>query len=201
MTTSSEKALSDALAAVSRAFADDGVPSLAEAEGHPAGPSHAPVEAMDPEVREALGEASLAVAYGAFASGDEAAGALHMLVGATGLLALHGGEDADPALEIMTVLADDTRVETEIDRAGEALDRELGRDASAAGLSAALESRIVGTAITLAGCTLPAGLDGQAAVRARAARYLARLAVGLLAVNAMEAAAPSAPADAGAPPS
>lgn len=202
MTTIPEKALFDALATVSRAFADDGVPVAAETDGQAAPhASSGMIQAMDPEVREALGEASLAVAYGAFASGDEAAGALHMLVGATGLLALHGGEDADPALEIMTVLADDTRVETEIDRAGEALDRELGRDASAAGLSAALESRIVGTAITLAGCTLPAGLDGQAAVRARAARYLARLAVGLLAVNAMEAAAPSAPADAGAPPS
>ena len=205
MTTSSEKALSDALAAVSRAFADDGVPSLAEAEGHPAGPSHAPVEAMDPEVREALGEASLAVAYGAFASLDQAEGAMHMLVGATGLLALHAGEDADPSVEIMTLLADDTRVEVEIDRAGEALDQELGREASAASLTAALEARIVGTAITLAGCTLPPGLDGQAAVRARAARYLARLAVGLLAINAVEAgglpAGPSASADAAPPPS
>lgn len=199
MTTIPEKALFDALATVSRAFADDGVPVAAEADSRATSPhaSSGTIQGMDPEVREALGEASLAVAYGAFASGDEAAGALHMLVGATGLLALHGGEDADPALEIMTVLADDTRVETDIDRAGEALDRELGRDASAAGLSAALEARIVGTGITLAGCTLPAGLDGQAAVRARAARYLARLAVGLLAVNAMEAAAPSMPADAG----
>ena len=203
MTTAPKKALSDALAAVSRAFLENGIPSHPNADGHPTGVVEASpeVEAMDPEVREALGEASLAVAYGAFASGNEAAGALHMLVGATGLLALHGGEDADPALEIMTVLADDTRVETEIDRAGEALDRELGRDASAAGLSAALESRIVGTAITLAGCTLPDGLDGQAAVRARAARYLARLAVGLLAINAMEAAAPATPADAGPRPS
>ena len=205
MTTSSEKALSDALAAVSRAFADDGVPSLAEADGHAGGPSHAPagpVEAMNPEVREALGEASLAVAYGAFASLDQAAGAMHMLVGATGLLALHAGEDADPSVEIMTLLADDARVEVEIDRAGEALDQELGRDASASSLTAALEARIVGTSITLAGCTLPPGLDGQAAVRARAARYLARLAVGLLAINAIEAGDPPAgPADAASPPS
>ena len=208
MTTNSEKALSDALAAVSRAFADDGVPSLAEADGHPAGPSAAPagpVEAMDPQVREALGEASLAVAYGAFASLDQAEGAMHMLVGATGLLALHAGEDADPSVEIMTLLADDARVEVEIDRAGEALDQELGRDASAEALTAALEARIVGTAITLAGCTLPVGLDGQVAVRARAARYLARLAVGLLAINAVEAgglpAGPSTSADAAPPPS
>lgn len=190
ITRISEKSLFDALAAVSRAFAEDGLPSLAEAEGRAINPSGAPsgtIEAMDPEVREALGEASLAVAYGAFASQDEAAGAMHMLVGAIGLLALHGGEDADPTMEIMAVLADDARVETEIDRAGEALDQELGRDAPADVLAAALEARIVGTAIMLAGCTLPAGLDGQVAVRARAARYLARLAVGLLAVNAVEA--------------
>ena len=196
MTTAPETALADALAAVSRAFVANGIPSLADADGHPAGAS----EAMHAETREALGEAALAVAYGAFASGDEAAGAMHMLVGATGLLALHAGEDADPSLEIMTVLADDARVETEIDRAGEALDQELGRDASAETLTAALEARIVGTAVTLAGCTLPAGADGQAAVRARAARYLARLAVGLLAINAIEAAGMEA-IGSGTPPS
>lgn len=204
MTTIPEKALFDALAAVSRAFAGDGIPGLAEADGHPASQSDASsgtIEAMNPEVREALGEASLAVAYGAFASGDEAAGAMHMLVGATGLLALHAGEDADPSAEIMAVLADDTGVEIEIDRAGEALDQELGRNASAAALTATLEARIVGTAITLAGCTLPTSLDGQAAVRARAARCLARLAVGLLAINAMEAGGSSAAADASLRPS
>jgi len=193
-----DKALFDALAAVSRAFAEDGVPTLAEAEAHasadapPGGP-----EAMHPDVREALGEASLAVAYGAFASQDEAAGAMHMLVGATGLLALHAGEDADPLTEVMNVLADDARVELEIDRAGDALDQELGRDASVAGLAEALEARIVGTAIMLAGCTLPVGLDGQAAVRAQAARYLARLAVGLLAINATEAGNLSVPEPSG----
>lgn len=183
-----DKALFDALAAVSRAFAEDGVPTLAEAEAHAAADATpGGSEALHPDVREALGEASLAVAYGAFASQDEAAGAMHMLVGATGLLALHAGEDADPLAEVMNVLADGARVELEIDRAGDALDQELGRDASAAGLAEALEARIVGTAIMLAGCTLPVGLDGQAAVRAQAARYLARLAVGLLAINATEA--------------
>lgn len=189
-----EKQLFDALAVVSRAFGEHGVPTLADAEKGVTGLSAASsgtVEAMNPHIREALGEASLAVAYGAFATQDEAAGAMHMLVGATGLLALHAGEDADPSTEIMTVLADDARVELEIDRAGEALDQELGRDASADLLTAALEARIIGTAITLAGCTLPAGIDGQAAVRVRAARYLARMAVGLLAINAIEASGTS----------
>lgn len=187
-----EQALFDALSAVSRSFAEDGIPTLAEAEGAKAGgPAGAPsetLEAMDPEVREALGEAALAVAYGAFASQDQAAGAMHMLVGATGLLALHAGEDADPAAEMMGVLADDARVETEVDRAGDALDHELGRDATAAMQIAALEARIAGTAIMLAGCTLPEAHDGQAAVRVHAARYLVRIAAGLLAINAMETA-------------
>ena len=182
-----EKALFDALSAVSRSFAQDGIPPLAATGAAPDAASEA-VETMNPEVREALGEAALAVAYGAFASQDREAGAMHMLVGATGLLALHAGEDANPAEEIASVLADDAKVETEVDRAGEALDRELGRDASAELQIGALEARITGTAIMLAGCTLPASLDGQAAVRLRAARYLSRLAVGLLAVNAMEQA-------------
>ncbi len=192
MTMIREKALFDALAAVSRSFAEDGIPSLAEAEGRPEAASGMVPDAavpMDPEVREALGEAALAVAYGAFASQEHETGAMHMLVGATGLLALHGGEDANPAEEIMALLADDTKVELEVDRAGETLDRELGRDASIELQIGALEARITGTAIMLAGCTLPVSLDGQAAVRARAARYLARLAVGLLAINAVEQAA------------
>lgn len=186
-----EQALFDALSAVSRSFARDGIPTLAEADGSAAPPSGAPsetMEAMDPEVREALGEAALAVAYGAFASQDQAGGAMHMLVGATGLLALHAGEDADPVAEMMGVLADDARVETEVDRAGDTLDHELGRDATAAMQIAALEARIAGTAIMLAGCTLPETHDGQAAVRVHAARYLVRIAVGLLAINAMETA-------------
>ena len=196
MTMIREKALFDALAAVSRSFAEDGIPSLAEAEGlakPAAGPESDAAVPMDPEVREALGEAALAVAYGAFASQQPETGALHMLIGATGLLALHGGEDANPAEEIMALLADDAKVEIEVDRAGEALDRELGRDASVELQIGALEARITGTAIMLAGCTLPVSLDGQAAVRTRAARYLARLAVGLLAVNAVEQVGDRAP--------
>jgi hypothetical protein len=64
------------------------------------------------------------------------------------------------------------------------VDREFGRDAPAEAVTAALEARILGTAVTLAGCTLPEGVDGQAAVRLRAARCLARLAAGLMAMNA-----------------
>jgi hypothetical protein len=51
-------------------------------------------------------------------------------------------------------------------------------------ITAALEARVLGTAITLAGCTLPEGQDGQAMVRLRAARCLTRLAAGLMAMNA-----------------
>ena len=61
MTMIREKALFDALAAVSRSFAEDGIPSLAEAEGRPEPASGTVPDAavpMDPEVREALGEAA-----------------------------------------------------------------------------------------------------------------------------------------------
>ena len=47
-----------------------------------------------------------------------------------------------------------------IDRAGEAVDGEVGRDASAEVVAAALEARILGAAVTLAGCMLPEGVDG-----------------------------------------
>ena len=69
-------------------------------------------------------------------------------------------EEPDPPAEIMAVLADDERVETEIDRAGEAVDTEFPR---------------------------------EAAVRLRAARYLTRLAAGLLTMNATEATLAAAP--------
>ena len=62
-------------------------------------------------------------------------------------------------------------------------------------MTAALEARILGTAVTLAGCTLPEGVDGQAAVRLRAARCLAKLSAGLMLMNAAGGgAAPRPPA-------
>ena len=159
------------------------------------------IESMDEESRGVLGEAALAVAYGAFASQGGDSGPMHMLVGALGLMAVAAGEEPDPPAEIMAVLADDARVEAEIDHAGEAIDAEFGRGAEGEVLAAALEARIVGTAITLAGCTLPeaagpqgAGAGDQAAVRLRAARYLTRLAAGLMTMNA------AGPAPAGSPP-
>lgn len=184
MSTVPEKALFDALATVSRAFTEAAAPASGDA-GPTDGASDL-VNSVQPEVREALGEAALAVAYGAFASQDREAGVMHMLVGAIGLLAMQAGEEPDPPAEIMAVLAEDDRVETEIDRAGEAVDQEFGRDAPCETLAAALEARIVGSAITLAGCTLPERLDGQSAVRAQAARILARLAAGLMTINAAE---------------
>ena len=62
------------------------------------------------------------------------------------------------------------KVKPEIDRAEDLADKAF-RNADSDDAIAALEARIVGTAITLAGCTLQDGEDGQA-VRVRAARYL-----------------------------
>ncbi|MCR0983389.1 hypothetical protein [Roseomonas populi] len=193
MPSASELKLFEALATVSRACGEGGLPGSGEAQGEAA-----VIEAMDPESRVVLGEAALAVAYGAFARESGESGPMHMLVGAIGLMAIGAGEEPDPPAEIMAVLADGERVEAEIDRAGEAVDAEFPRDAAPEALSAALEARIIGSAITLAGCTLPEGAGGQAAVRLHAARYLARLAAGLLAMNGTGGAASDTPAAAGA---
>jgi hypothetical protein len=142
------------------------------------------IAVMDDEAREVLGEAALAVAFGAFASRGGDGGSIQTLIAAMGLMAILAEEEPDPPAEIMSLAAEDARVEAEIDRAGEATDREFGQDARAEAITAALEARILGTAITLAGCTLPEGQDGQAMVRLRAARCLTRLAAGLMAMNA-----------------
>ena len=138
---------------------------------------------MDDEAREVLGEAALAVSFGAFASRGGDGGPIHTLVAAMGLMAILSGEEPDPPAEILGIAAEDGRVEAEVDRAGEAVDGEFGRGASADAVTA-LEARILGTAVTLAGCTLPEGVEGQAAVRLRAARCLAKLAAGLMLMNA-----------------
>ena len=201
MAAVSEQRLFEALATVARAFADGGVPAMPGADaapggaGDPANPSSPAIAAMDDEAREVLGEAALAVAFGAFASrGGGDGGPIHALVAAMGLMAILANEEPDPPAEIGGIAAEDGRVEAEIDRAGEAVDREFGRDASADAVAAALEARILGTAVTLAGCTLPEGVDGQAAVRLRAARCLAKLSAGLMAMNAASGAAPGLPA-------
>jgi len=184
----SEQRLFDALATVARAFADGGVPAMPGVDAAPdagaaAGPSPA-IAAMDDEAREVLGEAALAIAFGAFASRGGDGGPIQTLIAAMGLMAILSGEEPDPPAEILGIAAEDARVEAEIESAGEAVDREFGRDAAAEAVTAALEARILGTAVTLAGCTLPEGVDGQAAVRLRGARCLARLAAGLMAMNA-----------------
>ena len=191
MATVSEQRLFDALATVARAFAEGGVPAMPGVDAAPdagvalgaADPSPA-IAAMDDEAREVLGEAALAIAFGAFASRGGDGGPIQTLIAAMGLMAILSGEEPDPPAEILGIAAEGERVEAEIDRAGEAVDREFGRDAPAEAMTAALEARILGTAVTLAGCTLPEGVDGQAAVRLRAARCLARLAAGLMAMNA-----------------
>ncbi|RAI60299.1 hypothetical protein [Roseicella frigidaeris] len=184
----SEQRLFEALRTLSHAFAEGGVPDMSGTPPEAAGEAPA-IAAMDQELREGLGEAALAVAFGAFAARPGDGGPLHLLIGAMGLMALQSGEEPDPPAEILAIAAEDARVETEIDRAGEAVDAEFGRAANGEAVAAALEARLLGTAITLAGCTLPEGKDGQAAVRLRAARILARLAAGLVAMNA---AAPAA---------
>jgi hypothetical protein len=171
-----EHRLFEALAVVCRACADGIAPEEGTAAPAP--------EAAMAEAREVLGEAALAAAYGAFAARGDESGPMHTLVASLGLLAVLAGEEPDPPAEILGIAAEDARVEAEIDRAGEAVDQEFGREATAEAVTAALEARILGTAITLAGCTLPEGVDGQAAVRLRAARCLTRLAAGLLAMNA-----------------
>ena len=202
MAAVSEQRLFDALATVARAFADGGVPAMPGMEAAPedagaAGqsPSSPAIAAMDDEAREVLGEAALAVSFGAFASRGGDGGPIHTLIAAMGLMAILAEEEPDPPAEILGIAAEDARVEAEIDRAGEAVDGEFGRDASAEAVAAALEARILGTAVTLAGCTLPEGVDGQAAVRLRAARCLAKLSAGLMLMNAAGGGAgPGSPA-------
>jgi hypothetical protein len=199
MAAVSEQRLFDALATVARAFADGGVPAMPGADAAPDAGATADaspaIAALDDEAREVLGEAALAVSFGAFASRGGDGGPIHTLVAAMGLMAILSGEEPDPPAEIGGIAAEDGRVEAEIDRAGEAVDREFGRDAPADAVAAALEARILGTAVTLAGCTLPEGVDGQAAVRLRAARCLAKLSAGLMLMNAAGGgAAPRPPA-------
>jgi hypothetical protein len=191
-----ERRLFDALATITRAFADGGVPPMPGAAVAPdgdAGLGSPAIAAMDDEAREVLGEAALAVAFGAFASRGGDGGPIQALIAALGLMAILAGEEPDPPAEVMSILAEDGRGEAEIDRAGEAIDREFARDATPEAITGALEARILGTAITLAGCTLPEGVDGQHAVRLRAARVLARLATGLMAMNASGSATSGLP--------
>jgi hypothetical protein len=182
MAGTSEQRLLDALATISRAFAEEGAPAMPGAG--PAADAERPPGGLDPQARDVLGEAALAVAFGALASRGGEHGPIQTLIASLGLLAVLADEEPDPPAEILGILAEDSRVEVEIEKAGEALDREFGRDASAEAQVAALEARILGTAITLAGCTLPEGATGPAAVRRHAARCLTRLAAGLLVMNA-----------------
>jgi|GEM_PF-2650544 len=178
MSGTTEARIFDALATLSRACAEGG---LTGEEG--------PVAAMNDEAREVLAEAALATSFGAFAARGGNAGVMPMLVATLGLLAVAAGEEPDPPAEILAITAEDARVEAEIDAAGEAVDREFGRESPPEAMEAALEARVLGSAITLAGCTLPEGAPGegrpgQDAVRLRAARRLVRLAAGLVAMNA-----------------
>ena len=198
MAAISEQRLFDALTTLSRAFADGNVPQMPGAVASseaPAVEESPAIAAMDDEARQALGEAAIAVAFGAFASRGGDSGPIHTLVAAMGLMGILAGDEPDPPAEILGAAAEDAQVEAEIERAGEAVDAAFGRSATAEAVTAILEARILGTAITLAGCTLPENVDGQKEVRLRAARCLAKLAAGLLVMNAAEAGAAGLPAD------
>ncbi len=189
-----DRKLLEALAILSRACAGEGLPPTCAAEAAtPPGLEPAAPETL-PEPRcELLGEAALSVAFGTFAARGPEDGAFQSLLAALGLLQVVAGEEPDPPAEILAVQAEDERVEREVDRAGEALDAEFGRDADAPTVIHAMEARILGSAITLAGCTLPEGQEGAAAIRRHAARALLRLASGLLAMNGAESRASAPP--------
>jgi hypothetical protein len=182
---STQPNIHQALALVAKAVADGSLPFLLDGNGGTSwgGDGETPIARMDAESGEVLGEAALAVAFGAFAARGGDGGPIHTLVASIGLMAMLAGEEPDPPKEIASVLTDGDRVEAEIDRAESLADEEFRKTRSSDDAIAALEARIVGTAITLAGCTLSNDEDGQEAVRVRAARYLARLSAGLLVMN------------------
>jgi len=193
----SEQQLLGALATIARAQADGGVSKMPGADHAPEGggtdPSSA-VAAMDGEAREILDEAAQAIAFVAFVSrggNGESNQALTCRHGAHGVAC--GGGAAPSHRMSPDILAEDGRVEAEIERAGEAIDRESRRDTTAGAIAAAMEARLLGTAITLAGCTLSEGMDGQAAVRACAAHCLTGLAAELMAMAAAGAATSNLP--------
>ena len=194
MTSSTKPNIHQALALVAEAVVNGSLPSLLNGDGKPSWGSDGepPIARMDTESGEVLGEAALAVAFGAFASRGGDGGPIHTLVASIGLMAMLAGEEPDPPQEIASVLTDGDKVEAEIDLAEVLADEEFRKTRSSDGPIAALEARIVGTAITLAGCTLQDGEDGQEAVRVRAARYLARLSAGLLVMNQALRARPGA---------
>jgi hypothetical protein len=177
--------LHQALTLVAKAIADGKLPYPTDETDQPLVGSDDPglIGQLDAEGGEVLGEAALAVAFGAFAARGGDDGPVHTLVASIGLMAMLAGEEPDPPAEIGSVLTDSDQVEAEIDQAGELADHVYAKAKSCDEAIAALEARIVGTAITLAGCTLPDGQADQQAVRMRAARYLARLSAGLLLMN------------------
>ena len=185
MASSAQPNIHQALAVVAKAITDGSLPFLLDDEGETAWgeDGETPIAQMDAESGEVLGEAALAVAFGAFAARGGDGGPIHTLVASIGLMAILAGEEPDPPKEIASVLTDGDKVEVEIEQAGTLVDDEFRKGQSSDDLIAALEARIVGTAITLAGCTLSNSEDGQEAVRVRAARYLARLSAGLLVMN------------------
>ncbi|GGC71353.1 hypothetical protein GCM10011504_56300 [Siccirubricoccus deserti] len=183
MASSIDPKIQQALAVVARGLANGSLQAALDGNDRQGDDEETPIARMDAESGEILAEAALAVAFGAFAARGGDGGPIHTLVASVGLLAMMAGEEPDPPAEIAAVLTDGDKVESEIERAGELADEAYRKASSGDDAIAALEARIVGTAITLAGCTLAHGEDGHEAVRARAARYLAKLSAGLLLMN------------------
>ena len=97
----SERRVLDALAILSRACASGAVPEAAAPDA-PAG--------TDEAAQEALGEAALAVAFGAFLARGGEAGPMQTLIASIGLLETLAGEEPDPPAEILGIAAEDDRV-------------------------------------------------------------------------------------------
>ncbi len=114
MAVISEQHLFAALTTLSHALAEGNVPQMSGATGASAQTietNESPaIAAMDDEARQALGEAALAVAFGAFASRGGDSGPIHTLVAAMGLMGILAGDEPDPPAEILSIAAEDAQV-------------------------------------------------------------------------------------------
>src|SRR3712207_6362795 len=112
----SEQRLFDALATLTRAFADGGMPDMM-GEAHDArgadGASPA-IEAMDAKSRRVWGDASLEEAAAAAASRGGDGAPIRSLLGGRALVRRGAGGRRDPPAEILGIAAEDARVKQEI---------------------------------------------------------------------------------------
>ncbi len=95
MALSTSPNIHQALALVAKAVTDGSLPVLLDGSGEtPWGDKEAtPLARMDAESGEVLGEAALAVAFGAFVVRGGGGGPIHTLVASIGLIAMLAGEE------------------------------------------------------------------------------------------------------------